>query len=181
MLPHTPALHVLHPPDAVLSGALTLLHIHEQGGNNRGEMIEQMLRDVDQPPGAPWCAAYVHRAGYYALLDPTTNQSPWPLPATASCQALADFAESHDILFSVPVRGDVFLLRPDAHSDFHHTGFIWSVMDDYDAYHCITIEGNTIPNGASPSTDGQVAIRTRTFDHGGTTRFIDWDRLLIED
>lgn len=179
---HTPT-PTLSPPtsptEAVLSGALILLNIHEHGGNNRGEMVEQMLRDVHQPPGAPWCAAYVHRAGYYALLDPATNQSRWPLPATASCQTLATFAEAHGILSYVPVRGDIFLLRPDPRAEFHHTGFIWSVTDAYGLYTCLTIEGNTTPQGATTS-EGEVAIRTRTFDHGGPDRFIDWSRLLFE-
>jgi hypothetical protein len=172
------------PTEAVLSGALTLLNVHEHGGNNRGEMVELMLRDVNEPPGAPWCAAYVRRAGHYALLDPLTNRSRWPLPDTASCQALADFAAAKGILSFVPMRGDLFVLRTDTRIGFHHTGFIWSVTDTHDGYDCMTIEGNTTADGTpSPSqstADGQVTIRTRTFPHGGTTRFIDWMRLLTE-
>jgi hypothetical protein len=166
------------PAEYVLGGALTLLHIHESGGDNRGQLVERMLRDVGAPPGAPWCAAYVRRAGYYALLDPATGRSRWPLPATAACQVLADFARANGILASAPVRGDVFLMWNDVLGGFHHTGFVWSVTDAASGYVCTTLEGNT-SEGSFPNGDS-VAIRIRTFSRGGTTRFIDWTRLVFE-
>jgi hypothetical protein len=139
-------------------------------------MVECMLRDVGAPPGSPWCAAYVRRAGHYALLDPITGLSRWPLPDTPSCQALAAFARARGALSTAPVRGDVFLLWIESLGGFHHTGFVWSVEDTPAGYLCTTLEGNSNADG-SPDGD-QVTIRTRTFPFGGTARFIDWTRLI---
>ena len=33
--------------------------VHEQGGNNRGPRVEEMLHTVSLEPGQPWCAAAV--------------------------------------------------------------------------------------------------------------------------
>ena len=164
------------PIAAVLGGALALLHVAEHGGDNQGEMVALMLRDVGQQPGAKWCAAYVHRAGYYALLDPASGRSRWPLPATASCQLLGDIAGTKGIIATTPVPGDIFLLWDAALAGFHHTGFVLTVEHDGMGATCTTIEGNTADT-AFPGT-GCVALHTRYFPRSSSSRFIRWASLV---
>ena len=68
-------LHAIRNP---IPAALALNNITEQGGENRGQMVELMLREVDLSPGEPWCAAYVSHIGFWSHYDPTTHISSWP-------------------------------------------------------------------------------------------------------
>jgi hypothetical protein len=43
--------------------------VSEQGGDNRGQMVEHFLRSVHLPPGQPWCAALVYHVGPSVLYD----------------------------------------------------------------------------------------------------------------
>ncbi len=46
--------------EAALSVAISQLGVHEEGGNNRGQRVEEYLASVGLPGGYSWCAAFVH-------------------------------------------------------------------------------------------------------------------------
>ena len=48
------------------SATNAFIGVSEQGGENRGRMVEHFLRGVSLPPGQPWCAACVHHVGHSA-------------------------------------------------------------------------------------------------------------------
>jgi hypothetical protein len=167
----TPNLHI----ERLIAAALALNNITEQGGENRGQMVELMLREVDLPPGEPWCAAYVSHIGFWSHYDPTTHTSSWPLPMTGACAVLGAFAQAHTILETVPARGDLFLMYFPSLHRFAHTGVILSVTDTPTASLCTTIEGNTNDDG---SRDGwKTCIKTRLFKKTDSHRFIRWEAL----
>src|SRR5919108_4036082 len=89
-------------PTFLIAAAGSLVGVREEGGNNRGPMIELFLRGVKQPPGEPWCAAFVHHVGYWSHFDYGAEQSRWPLPATASCYMLGEYARTKGILRDAP-------------------------------------------------------------------------------
>lgn len=142
---------------AVLAAARALLPVREEPRNsNAGQMVEAMLAGVGNRAGDPWCAAFVHHAGYAAL------GKAWPLPPTASCAVLGDHATNHGWLVETPEPGDVFLCWSDAHGRFAHTGFVTETG---------TLEGNTNDGG---SREGYgVFARKRAWKP--KDRFIRWE------
>jgi hypothetical protein len=168
MMPLTPAL--------LVAAANAFVGLGEDGGDNRGQMVELFLREVKQPAGQPWCAAFVYHIGYWSHFDPRVAKSSWPLPATASCWELGDHAKRVNILRARPIDGDIFLLYSKKLRRFFHTGVVISV-DQYleTAYVCTTIEGNTNADG---SENGYTTLR-RTRRFGADDQFIRW--VLLDD
>ena len=173
MIPLTPSL--------LVASASVLVGTQEEGGENRGQMVNLFLREVHLEPGFPWCAAFVHHAGHWAHYDHRHRASSWPLPATASCKELGEFAARNGVLSDLPAEGSVFLLATHATGEFHHTGIVatvddqWATRDGDSVWMCTTIEGNTNDDG---STEGRaVLVKHRTFYKNRGDRFIDWPSL----
>ena len=72
-------------PSLLVAAANALVGLEEQGGDNRGQMVELLLKEVNQQPGAPWCAAFVYHVGYWSHFDHRSGKSSWPLAARWSC------------------------------------------------------------------------------------------------
>ena len=155
--------------------------LREEGGNNRGPLVELFLRGVEQPPGEPWCAAFVHHVGYWSHFDYAAERSAWPLPATASCYMLGAYARERGVLHEEPEEGDVFLLWNAKLARFAHTGVVVRVRGKGETpggtqwFDCDTIEGNT-DSGGSREGDG-VMRRVRRFYPKAGDRFIRWSGL----
>jgi hypothetical protein len=171
-IPLTPAL--------LVAAANSFIGLLEEGGDNRGQMIERFLAEVHQPAGEPWCAAFVYHVGYHSHFDHVSRLSSWPLPATASCYELGRFAESNSVLTKSPEIGDVFLKYNRRLGRFAHTGIVVAVEVGDQAlgvgvHCCTTIEGNTNDDG---SRDGHATLRkTRRFVEADGDRFIRWVKL----
>ena len=169
MIPHTPSF--------LIAAAASFVGLGEDGADNHGQMVELFLREVRQPPGEPWCAAFVHHVGYWSHFDHQIGKSSWPLPATASCYDLGDFARQHKLIRTEPRAGDVFLLYFKELRRFAHTGIVVSVdscisSDDDAAFVCTTIEGNTNADG---TRNGRLTLRkTRRFSIRNGDRYIRW-------
>ena len=168
-------------PSFLIAVAGSYVGVREQGGNNRGPMVEKVLRSVGMEPGQPWCAAFVHYVGYWSHYDHRGLASAWPLPRTASCYALGLFAKKKEILEKEPQRGDVFLVHSPPLARFAHTGIVVDVVGKTERpsgstwYDCLTIEGNTNEEG---SREGNaVVMKTRRFYPELGDRFIRWVRL----
>lgn len=161
--------------ERLIAAALALNHVTEQGGDNHGQMVELMLREVDLPAGEPWCAAYVYHVGFWSQYDPEHGYSTWPLPKTGACQLLGYFAQVHHLLESVPARGDVFLLYFPSLGRFGHTGIVLSALETLSGYLCTTIEGNSNDDGAREGW--KTCIKTRLFKKGDAHRFVRWGAL----
>ena len=145
--------------EAVTLLARSQLWVREIGGENRGEVVEHYLSGVGQTAGQPWCAAFVSWVGKIAV--PT-----WPLPLTASCQALFNAATNLRLIETVPTPGAVFLLWRPTLGRFAHTGFV--LGNAQAAWN--TIEGNTNPAGGREGYG--VFERLRHFSP--QDRFIRW-------
>jgi hypothetical protein len=166
MMPLTPAL--------LVAAANAFVGLGEEGGDNRGQMVELFLREVKQPAGQPWCAAFVYHVGYCSHFDHRAGKSSWPLPASASCWELGDFASRAKILRARPIDGDIFLVYSQKLKRFFHTGVVIGVDACSEAeYVCTTVEGNTNADG---SENGYTTLR-RTRRFGGDDRFIRWVEL----
>jgi hypothetical protein len=173
MIPLTPAF--------LIAAAGGYIGVREEGGNNRGQLVELFLRASDAKPGQPWCAAFVHYVGFWSHYDHVLHRSFWPLPRTASCWVLGEFARRHGILAREPQPGDVFLVFDPGRQRFAHTGIVVSVLASEQRpsgqlwYECRTIEGNTNEEG---SREGNaVAQKHRRFYPDAGDRFVRWVEL----
>ena len=168
-------------PALLVAAANAFIGVSEQGGDNRGQMVELFLRGVSLPPGQPWCAAFVHHVGYSAHYDHLTRRSSWPLPATGSCEALARAARANGALRDEPYVGDIFLLYSALQRRFIHTGIVVGVREEErvherDVHVCVTVEGNTNDDGSS---NGYATMRkVRTFREADGHRFIRWAEMV---
>lgn len=148
-------------PADIIAIAQREVGVHEHGGNNCGQRVEEYLAAVGLGAGNPWCAAFV------AWCMQRASVQGWP--ATGDTWALEDWARAHDCLTPHPAAGDVFLLlgsdgRP------MHTGLVASVTS---STAIATIEGNT---GMASDTDGDgVARKSRAIQ---ACRFIRWQIVL---
>jgi hypothetical protein len=168
MIPLAPAL--------LVSAANAFVGLGEQGGDNRGQMVELMLEEVHQPPGMPWCAAFVHHVGKWSHYDAQLGRSSWPLPNTAACQELFLYADRLQMIATEPAFGDVFLKYSEDAKRYMHTGIVVAVLEEIPTptegkqFSCMTIEGNTNNDG---SPNGYTTLR-RARRFTARDRFIRW-------
>ena len=111
--------------------------VRETTGKNDGPWVEAIQRTTGNKKGDPWCASFVNWVLDIAYRDMN------PLPATASCDVLLEFARKNQLLTSTPQPGDVFLVMK-TKNDAIHTGIVTEVKADT----VKTIEGNTNRDGA---------------------------------
>ena len=175
MIPLTPSL--------LVAAANAFVGLGEDGGDNRGQMVELFLREVGQEAGAPWCAAFVYHVGFWSHYESAAHKSSWPLPDTASCEELGDFARRCGISLRQPHVGDVFLKYSPDHGRFTHTGIVATVDavhpfgDNHFLSDCTTIEGNTNDDG---SANGYTTLRKeREFNSANGDRFVRWPDLYL--
>jgi len=111
--------------------------VRETTGKNDGPWVEAIQRTTGNKKGDPWCASFVNWVLDIAYRDMN------PLPATASCDVLLEYARKNQLLTSAPQPGDVFLVMR-TKNDAIHTGIVTEVKADT----VKTIEGNTNREGA---------------------------------
>jgi len=149
------------PVEAVLAEARRYVGVAEQPpGSNRGVQIDYWLTEVGAAPGLPWCAAFISQVGRQAL------GVAWPVPRTASVQAIADWAVPRKLLLATPVPGDLFLTYFESLKRYAHVGLIVKA----NGQQVVCYEGNTNPGG---SREGYgVFERQRTW--GPAYRAVHW-------
>lgn len=124
--------------------------VRETTGKNDGPWVEAIQRTTGNKRGDPWCASFVNFVIDIAYRDLN------PLPATASCDVLLQFARKHNLLTTKPESGDVFLVMRNR-NDAIHTGIVTEVLADT----VRTIEGNTNREGAREGNGVWVRERPR--------------------
>lgn len=152
----------MDPVDAVLRLAKSQLYVREIGPN-AGQVVEEYQRFCGARKGDPWCACAVSWCGK-TMLD-----GDWPLPVTASCQTLYEYANTHGLLSDAPRRGDVFLLWHASLGRYAHTGFVEAAV----AKSVVTLEGNTNPDGGREGY-GWFRRKRVVDDH---IKFVRWAKM----
>lgn len=172
-----PAPATLDVVAALLNVARGLLFVREDPpGSNSGEVIDQALRLSAISPTAPaeqkyWCAAFVTLVGVLVL------GARWPLPRTASCDALLAAARRAGVLRATPVPGAVFL-RLKTSADADHTGLVETVHADgsFDAV------GGNEADPTQPDSRNGIGVFRRRRGRPGVDRaryaFVDLPALL---
>ena len=111
--------------------------VKETSGANDGPWVEAIQRTTGNKRGDPWCASWVN----FVLQIAYSGRS--PLPVTASCDVILEWARKQGRIVETPEPGDVFLVMRTP-TDAVHTGFV-----SRDTAHTVgTYEGNTNSGGS---------------------------------
>lgn len=175
-------------PAMLLAAAQSMIGLHEEQADARGQVVEMLLRQIGQPMDGPWHAAFIHHVGYWSHFDADTSWSSWPLPATGDCDRLWRFANDSRIgSVAWPQPGEIFLLWSGASRRFMHSGIVVRALTtnsgrNGECVECLTIEGNISEKGrlAGPG----MHRHTRLISPEKGDRFIRWadlDRAAIAD
>lgn len=126
------------------------LGAQEQGGNNRGQLVEYFEREGGVPPGNPWCMCFVQYCAaraeeIYRIVGGTEPKI--QMPRGAHCMTVWQGSKP-EIRITSPVVGSVAIWKH-AGSSAGHTGIVSEVVSGG----FWTIEGNTSP-GAGVKRDG---------------------------
>lgn len=118
--------------------------IREQGGNNRGPMVELIQETIGRAEGESWCMAFVQTCLAYAELK-TGIQS--PIVATEGCMDCWDRTPQSQRVKTSPLKYAIVIWNYEG-TYKGHTGLITEVtLESY----MRTVEGNT---GSDGSRDG---------------------------
>jgi hypothetical protein len=153
----------------ILDAARADLNVREQGGNNRGARIEEMLIAVGFPPpkikgkeGEPWCAAALsdwwRKAG---ILTPNIRA---PFDGDASCVNWKKWGEKNGLFTKNPTVGGAIIYKSyDTDLKRYRESHI-GVVESYNPKtgEIVTIEGNTVPQEKGYSRDGGGVYRKKT-------------------
>lgn len=139
-------------------------HVHEEGGNNHGKLVEVFLRFVGARPGDPWCAAFVSYCFHKAAVEGEKGAT---FPYSASSQAIKRYAEQHDLLSHDPQ--DLMKWKgavagwTDADGAHGHVFFVSErLTNDHKMILAIrTVEGNTSPQDGARDGQGVYSIERK--------------------
>jgi cell wall-associated NlpC family hydrolase len=135
---------------------------------NRGVAVDFMnllaIGDWRWAKGQPWCASFVYLMGRLAL------GHDWPLPRTASVQALADFGVR--VMDERPLHvGALVLVWFESRQRYGHVGIVAELKGDT----ITTVEGNTNATGGREGFG--VLSRERNLDPA-KLRYLNWEQLI---
>lgn len=153
----------LSDPTAIFMAAAQACEgVHNEGGNDRGPMVELFQSVVGKPCRQPWCLDFVQ--GMLAYAEARTGRAS-ALPATELCMAMWNQGKGYGAVFS-PRPGDIILWRFGATIE-GHCGIILSS----DSLRYRTIEGNTSDTQEIERLGDGVWRKNRA--RGGSKTFVE--------
>lgn len=130
--------------------AADVMKIREVGGNNRGAIVEEILRTAHRPAGDPWCASFV----FWCFKKAGGEGTP---PNPASVYGWTQWRRCRET--KAPKRGDLFFwLNKDLHG---HIGFLVRKVKIGPVTYLESIEGNAQPGPEGNQRDGGGVHRRR--------------------
>lgn len=147
---------------------ISQIGVHEEGGNNRGPVVDEYQRADTLPgEGYAWCMSlqqwcWKTATGGELLAD-----------GTAGCATFYGWARRSGFLVARPLRGDhvLFDFDRDGHYD-DHVGMIERVLRLGPVLLLQTIEGNTSPDDGGSQADGGGVRRKRRVVRRRTVAFV---------
>jgi hypothetical protein len=137
---------------------------------------------ADLPDPGESTASFIHHTGYWSHFDHRSGTSVWPLPCATSCETLARFAATNEVLvFDAPEPGDVYLLWSPSKYRFARAGIVISSLRPLTypsgrrGYECLTIDACTSRSGSIRGPHTAVIQRALCPDAGD--RLIRWSML----
>ena len=148
----------------VAEAAKYVEHQESPPGSNRSPQIDSWLQAVHAPIASPWCAAFAWCMGRDAL------GISWPVHRSGRVQSMIEWAEQELLVRDEPRMGDLACLYFPTLKRYAHVGIVRGMG----ANHFTTIEGNTVPDGASGSQREGYGVFRRTRMLTPRWTFIRW-------
>lgn len=123
----------------------------EPPGSNAGNEIEAIQRSTGNKRGDPWCASAV------SLVGRTMLETGWPVPNTASCDVMLEWARKFGRLRETPELGALFLVMKSVR-DATHVGVVESAFTGGSFR---TLEGNAADPTKPATREGTGAFEGR--------------------
>lgn len=137
---------------------------------NTGTFVQWVQQATGNAPPDPWCASMQGKIGHAILGDK------WPVPLTASCKAVGDWAQKNNVLETAPEVGALMLFYGENDSRgarFNHIGCVVKVIDSNTVQ---TIEGNTSEPSSRVRDGTGCFLKTR--DIRSYDRFVMWWKVM---
>jgi hypothetical protein len=131
--------------DIIVSNANKYVGVKEQGGNNRGKMVEYFLRVVGLGSGHPWCTAFVCTVLFESgVKNPMSGWTP----------SLSSHKSGKRIENKQAEPGMVITLYYSHLKREGHSG----IIVERDNKDLLCVEGNTTIRGTRETTDGKDGV-----------------------
>lgn len=141
-----------------------------ESGVNDGTFVRWVQQQTGNAPPDPWCSSMQAKIGHAVLAEK------WPVPLTASCKAVGDWAEKNKCLETAPMVGALMLFwgeKDPRGARFNHIGCVIKVIDSSTV---VTIEGNTSEPQARIRDGTGCFQKTRNVE--ARDRFVYWWQAL---
>jgi hypothetical protein len=151
-----------NPRELLIASALACVGVAEQGGDNRGPIVELFQQTVGRAEGQSWCMDFLQSCIAYVEL--ATGLS-CPLPSAEHVLALWNQSKVYSAVQPAQA-GDLIIWRF-GNTPSGHCGLIVGV----DTLRYQTVEGNTSPSGEIESNGDGVYLKHRA--KGGSKSFVE--------
>lgn len=143
---------------------------------NRGQVVDAFIRSCGLKPPQPWCAAFLSYCGERAFS--VYGRSQWPVPMSAACKVIGEWAAKQRVLYKSGEPGDLVLFYYPKYKRFAHIGVLVAPVAGK-KHTWVTIEGNTSGGG---TREGYKVNRhlNRVIDPAQGHRFVRWRHLMQE-
>lgn len=138
----------------------------KETGVNDGTFVRWVQSQTGNAPPDPWCASLQAKIGYALLGDK------WPVPLSAACKAVGEWASRNQCLITEPAVGALMLFWGEQDSRgarFNHIGCVTQVID---ARTVATVEGNTSEGPGRIREGSGCFARVRKIEKGDA--FVYW-------
>ena len=139
--------------DCLLPTMQKYLNIREQGGNNKGNFIDQWLVAVGIKYPAPWCAAYA--SGVFNECNISNPNSAWS-PSFDTSPLGRTIYNTRDPLPTKYQMGMIFTLYYANLKRVGHVGMITDISGEW----ATTNEGNVTMAGTRETNEGKDGVRS---------------------
>jgi len=140
----------------MMYAAEALVGTKESGGNNKGDIVVELQKTVDNTAGQePWCMAYVQTCIAYAEKKTGVKSL---IPSSEHCMTTFRNTPKENKVKLYPAYGAIIIWKQKK-SDSGHTGFVVEYNSDSKIKSFESVEGNT---GSGSMFDGDgIYFRTR--------------------
>lgn len=151
-----------NPVEVLTQAALSCVGVHNEGGNDRGYVVELFQSVVGKPCAQAWCLDFVQ--AMIAYTEAVTGKAS-PLPATELCLGLWNSAKAYSAV--TPARaGDIVLWRFGSTIEGH-----CGIILGSDSLRYQTVEGNTSDSQEIDRLGDGVWRKQRA--RGGSKTFVE--------
>lgn len=164
-----PYLKHLTPGELLVRAMQAMIGVEEEGGNNRGKLVEAIQSTIGRAEGEPWCMSTVQTAIAYVEKKLSLVCG---IPASEHCLTVFNDSVRRKLKVDVPKCGDLMVWQM-GNTQAGHVGVIIAVEG---ADSVRTVEGNTAPSSVVVRDGDGVYERIRSRKSGPKMKVLGYLR-----